>query len=178
MIITNYDIIIILLLLIELLKLYLSLDIYMSGYSNSQINAFLDTKQDKSVSYNASQIDNLLSQKQKTIGEDDLSVSMISGLQDVLNSTANTLPSTNAVSIQQVSNLESSLNTKSNKTETYTIAQVDGIISSFQTNVNQSIGNKVDTNQVYKNNEVDTQMGMKQNVITNNSFTNCPCVDT
>ena len=106
-----------------------------SGYTNQQINAFLDTKQDKSISSSAAQIDNLLSQKQKTIGEDDLSVSMISGLQDVLNSKANTLPSTNAVSIQQVSNLESSLNTKSNKTETYTITQVDGIISSFQTNV-------------------------------------------
>ena len=57
---------------------------------------------------------------------------MISGLQDVLNSKANTLPSTNAVNIQQVSNLESSLNTKSNKTDTYTISKVDGIISSFK----------------------------------------------
>ena len=124
----------------------------MSGYTNSQINAFLDTRQDKSISYSAAQIDNLLSQKQKTIGEDGLSVSMISGLQDVLNSKANTLPSTNAVSSQQVSNLESSWNTKSNKTETYTITQVDGIISSSQTNVNQSIDNKVGTNQVYKKN--------------------------
>ena len=75
-------------------------------YTKKQISGFLYDKSDKVNTYTKAQDNDLLAEKQPTIGIDDLSISMTNGLLDAINSKQNLLPDKDCITLQQVATLE------------------------------------------------------------------------
>jgi len=102
-----------------------------------QVQTQLQDKYDKVDVYSKLETDTIASTKQNVIGANSLSMNMVHGLEDYVNSKQDRLPSQNALSMDQVTGLTTTLN------------------------------NKVDVQAVYKKSEVNTLIAQAEQVINN-----------
>jgi hypothetical protein len=101
-------------------------------WTKTQVTSQITSAVNTSVQNTLNTVQQSLNQKQNIIGNNDLTISMTNGLQDAINAKQNVLPASNAVTIQQVTNLGPNLDAKANVSDVYNRTQIDSQLAGKQ----------------------------------------------
>ena len=98
----------------------------------TNLDQILHSKVDSSIVYTQSEIDNKLSLKQPVLKNGDITINMVNQLHEILDSKQSKLAARDALSIDQISNLQPILDEKADVNTVYIKGQIDDKLSKKQ----------------------------------------------